>query len=183
MEKTRYKKVAVFDFDDTLCDGNSHLMILKSYYGTKFYESLFMKAVGKILKKTYQKILDERMKKIPAEFVKEYKFPIKKTAYNYLSEKRMQDYHCIVISFAPIQIIEAIKVQLAVDAYQSPRGEKKRVLDEIAVYDQLFVCTDNIEDCCLLDAAEQKVIYVTKTTKNFFSNKYPDAIIMEEKKL
>lgn len=173
------EKVAVFDFDHTLCEGNSHLMVLRDYFQTGCFESVYMKLYGRLFPKNYQLYLDKKISEVPFEYVSEYSFPIRKTAFNYLKEKKEQGYYCIIISFAPESIIRAISKQLQIDAVRSSHLRKDRCLDERITYKELFVCTDNIEDCCLLDKADEKVIYITKKTKSFFSNKYKDAILVE----
>lgn len=174
-----YDKVAVFDFDHTLCTGNSHLMILRDYYRTGQFESVFMKLYAKLFRERYQAYLDKKISEVPFEYILDYPFPVNKTAAYYLKQKMEQGYYCMIISFAPESITRAVSKQFQIEAIRSLRGKKLQSLEERISYKRLFVCTDNIEDCCLLDKADEKVIFVTKKNRDFFSDKYSDAILVE----
>ena len=41
-------KLAVFDLDDTIYNGNSHFLLLNNYYKTNFFTSIFIRVLGKI---------------------------------------------------------------------------------------------------------------------------------------
>ena len=53
----KVEKLALFDLDDTLLEGNSHIEVLNCYYRTKFFSSIITKIIGKISEKLQLKIL------------------------------------------------------------------------------------------------------------------------------
>ena len=173
-------KVAVFDFDNTLCIENSHLAVLKEYYNSNIYESIFLKLIGKILPNVYMNILNKAVDRIPENFFKAYKFRYRDSALKLLNEKKQQGYICLIITYAPLKIVEAIKSQIDVPVYKAQRNCKKQVLLDNYKFNKLFFCTDNLDDCDLLDIANEKVIYITSKTKAYFKNRYNDAIFLEE---
>ena len=175
----RVNKLAVFDMDGTLYTCNSHMELLNQVYGRRIFDSFAMKVYGKLFGKRYLKLLNDTYERVPKEFIEAFKPEFRKSAIKLLEKKQSEGYHIIIVSNAPKELIEGAAKRLSVNWHRAEiNGKDKVVLSEYK-YDTLFVCTDNISDMNLLDLAGECAIYVTKKTKTIFSQKYPDAEILE----
>jgi phosphoserine phosphatase len=178
-EKITINNLAVFDLDGTLYKCNSHIELLNQRYKVKVFDSIIMKAIGKIWKKGYLKLLYKCYEKVPLEYIENFTPEFRKSALEIMEEKKREGYFIVIVSNAPNELIEAASKRLNVDWLQARIGYKKEVVIQNYNFENLFVCTDNLTDINLLDIASERMIYVTKKTKHVFSERYPDAKLME----
>jgi phosphoserine phosphatase len=178
-KKNEFSKLAVFDLDGTLYSCNSHIEILNKRYRFRIFDSIVVKAFGKVFNKTYLKILHLLYNKIPKEFVENFTPEFRESALTLLEEKKSEGYHILIVSNAPKELIKTAASRLNVDWLQAEIGFKDMVVLKNYQYNKLFVCTDNLSDISLLNIADERVIYVTKKTKGIFCEKYPQAQILE----
>lgn len=175
------EKIAVFDLDGTLWNVNSHLEILNQYYHTHFYTSLYAKMMFHIVPKQLNRLIWCNYSKIPKEYVFQYRPCFRKSAIELLNLYKKQGYMPLIISNAPYEIVKGASERLNADFLCTRPGEKLQVLNQIYTYKILFVCTDNMSDCDLLDCADIQVVYPHgKRNYRFFKKRYPDIQFMEE---
>ena len=165
------KKIAAFDLDDTLYKGNSHFLILNQYYKTCFYTSLFAKILGKFFSDTYLNLAYYMYNKIPYDYRSRFRLPYRNDVMEVFEAKKKAGYHMVIISNAPLELVESVAKDLGVDYIKAGIGEKAKDLNEKFVYDELFVCTDNSTDLDLINIANEAVITCPIRKRKFFQKK------------
>jgi phosphoserine phosphatase len=179
LEKKEVNKLAVFDLDGTLYKCNSHIELLNKYYGLKVFDCIIAKLFGLVFKTTYLKLLNYFYNRIPNNIKDDFTPEFRISAIQILNAKRENGYEIIIVSNAPSELIRSAAKRLNVDWLRADINRKNEVVSTKYRYNQLFVCTDNTSDMNLLDMANERVIYVSKRTRELFTFKYPGAIIME----
>lgn len=162
------ENLAVFDLDGTLWKINSHFEILNAYFKTKFYTSFFFRLFSHFFKKKAYYHICKKYKEIPKEFVYSFEPEFNTEIISLLEEKREKCFFCLILSNAPYEIVEHAAERLSIPFLRAPIGKKKSVLDENYSYNQLFVCTDNIDDIDLIKASTEKKIIFTRNNTKFF---------------
>ena len=168
MKKINIKKLAVFDLDDTLYLGNSHNEILCEYYRTKLFKGLLLKIFFKLLPNIAIKINNYLYSKIPENIKKIFILPFNNDVLRLLEQKRKQKYYILIVSNAPIELIENAAKILNVNYLYAPPYKKEKVLLKLYSYEKLFVCTDNKSDIALLKIADEAMIVCKNKNKKFF---------------
>lgn len=171
MEVRHYEKIAVFDLDGTLYIGNSHIEILCTYYNTFLFKSFIFKVIGKISRKIQLYIMNYLYNKIPADFKRGYILPFSSNVVKIFQEKIKDGYYPLILSSAPIELIESAAKVLNVDYHKCDSSKKQDVLLEKYSYDYLFVCTDNKTDLNLLKLADESVITAVEKNRKYFKEK------------
>ena len=164
------KKIAVFDLDDTLYNGNSHFAILNQFYRTKLFTSILARGIRKLFPTLYLKIAYYYYDKIPNNYKCSFKLPYRNEVLNLFKAKKEDGYHVIVISNAPIELLKTAAKDLQVDWLRAGIGKKSNCLVEQFDFQELFVCTDNITDLDLLNIADEAVITCKVSKRKFFIN-------------
>ena len=163
------EKIAVFDLDGTLWDKNSHIEILNAYYKTNFFSSFIFRGISHFFRKQMYKFIWYCYRKIPKEFVFQFKLQFNKETLELLKTTMGENYFCLILSNAPYEIVFHAAERLKIPFLQAPQYQKKKILDENYRYSQLFVCTDNIEDLDLLEASNSRKIIFTKHNAKVFN--------------
>lgn len=161
-------KLALFDLDDTLLEGNSHIEILNKYYRTKIFSSIIFKAIGKISEKLQLKILYYFYNKIPNYYVQNFLMPFRKDILNLLREMQKNQFYVCIISNAPIELLRIHANYIKLPFIHAKHYKKYETLKKYFVYNYLFVCTDNISDMDLLKHANDNLICCKKRKRNIF---------------
>jgi len=169
--KIKYKKIAIFDLDGTLYKDNSHIDILNCYYKTNFFNSFLFKILGKLFPKVQLLIMNRLYEKIPMNVKKSHVCAFSTKVVGILKKKVKEGFYPIILSSAPLELIETAASKLKVDFYKCTSGEKHIVLGEKYIYDYLFVCTDNKTDINLLKIADEAVITAKKENHGYFKKK------------
>mgnify|MGYP002863489836 CR=1 FL=1 len=162
------EKLAAFDLDGTLWDANSHYEILKAYFKTHFYESLVFRTFRHFFKNQAYHHICKKYEKIPKDYALSFELPFNEHRLALLKSKQLEGFACVIVTNAPYEIAFHASERLSVPFIKAPIGQKKSALDEQYSYKELFVCTDNIEDLDLLNAADSKKIVFTKNNRAFF---------------
>jgi phosphoserine phosphatase len=171
-------KLAIFDLDDTLIYGNSHLVVINQYSKIRF-DSIVFKIIGKIAPSLYKKIIDKRFEKLSDEQIKQFRPNFNKITLELLTQKRNDGYEIFVISNAPQKLIDRICELIEVRGFSAKIGMKHKILEENFRYNKLSVCTDNKSDLSILKLASERYIYVNQKTKQFFKKEIPDSTFWE----
>jgi hypothetical protein len=150
-----YNAIAVFDLDGTLWQENSHFMALNSFYKTNFYTSLFFKLLYTLFPDIMQRYADNKIAKVPYEFISGLTFTFKQEIIDLLQEKILQCDKVLIITNAPKGIAEYASNLFNVTTLTAPIGKKLEVLNRYCSYKNLFVCTDNRNDSDLLGIASE----------------------------
>lgn len=179
-EKLKVMNLAVFDLDGTLYKCNSHIEILNAKYKIKFFDSFFMKIVGKLYNSLYIKILTSAYNRIPKAFIRDFRIEFRKSALELFRKAQSDGFHVVIVSNAPKELIESAAMRLNTEWYRTEIGYKSHLIQSKFEYKNLLVCTDNVSDMNLLDIADQKYIFITKRTKKIFCEEYPSAHFMED---
>ncbi|MBD5399978.1 MAG: hypothetical protein HDR56_05575 [Treponema sp.] len=161
-------KIAIFDLDGTLWNMNSHIMVLNSYFNTKFYTSVFYKGLRHFFPKKMYEFICSKYRQIPKEYVLSFEPEFDETILSVLNEKRKLGYFVLILSNAPYEIVFHASERIGIPFLVAPIGGKKEILDKNYSYDFLFVCTDNMEDIDLLKASNERKIIWNKYNSDFF---------------
>ncbi len=164
-------KIAIFDLDGTLWKMNSHIMILNSYFNTKFYTSVLYRGLRHFFPKQMYEFICSKYLQIPKEYVLAFEPEFDETVLSILHEKQNAGYFVLILSNAPYEIAFHASERIGIPFLVAPIGRKKEMLDKNYSYDFLFVCTDNTEDIDLLEASnEQKIIWNEYNSAFFISH-------------
>lgn len=166
--KRNISKLAVFDLDDTLYVGNSHFEILNRHFHTSFFTSLIYRAIGKFFPSIAMKLANVMYEKIPVPERKQFLLPCRSDVMSILRQKQEEGYIPVIVSNAPIELLQSAALYFRLDYYQAGAGEKGRIVQENLTYDTLFVCTDNKTDIDLIDLANEAVLTCKQRHKPFF---------------
>lgn len=161
-------KIAVFDLDDTLYDGNSHFAILNAFYKTSIFTSVLARCLGKFFPKLHLKLAYYFYNKISDAYRGSFKLPYRNTVLKLFKEKQQNGYYMVIISNAPIELLETAAENLHVDCIKAGFGEKSNCLKQQFNFRELFVCTDNKTDLDLLNIADEAVITCKPSKRKFF---------------
>jgi phosphoserine phosphatase len=152
----KFKSLAVFDMDGTLCIHNTHILVLKKYYKIPFDSTLF-KMASYLFPWLFQWLLDYLILYVPENFISKIKFDFNEEILAILNNKIENNFHCIIISNAPYKIVKIVANELNLAFESTKIGEKHNALAKIK-YENLFVCTDNISDLSILKLADSSVV-------------------------
>lgn len=84
-------KLAVFDLDDTIYNGNSHFLLLNNYYKTNFFTSIFIRVLGKISQRGRMVICNKFYDYIPKEIKSKFSLPYRADVLELLRKKKKRD--------------------------------------------------------------------------------------------
>lgn len=163
-----YHKIAVFDLDDTLYIGNSHIEFLCKHYNTIFFKSIIFKGLGKLLPCIQHKImlfLYDRIDNIKKE---KFLLNFRPSVINLLEQKKLAGFHPIILSNAPKQLLINAANKLGVDYISADVSQKSSALVEAYKYNTLFVCTDNKTDLDLIELADEVVVTCKIKNRKYF---------------
>ncbi len=164
----KVEKLALFDLDDTLLEGNSHIEVLNCYYRTKFFSSIITKIIGKISEKLQLKILYYFYNKIPEYYIQNFLMPFRKDLLNLLLKMQKDGFSVCIISNAPIELLTKHANYINVPFIHAEHYKKYETLKKYYEYNYLFVCTDNISDIDLLKHADNNLICCKKRKRKIF---------------
>lgn len=165
-------KLAVFDLDDTLYISNSHIEILCKFYNNEFCKSWMFKVIGKVLPLLQRWGMYYFYNRIPSEYKKNFILPFNKNVINLLEKKRLEGFHTIIISNAPLELIENAAKELKLNYIQAKPYKKASVLkDKYHIIQEIFVCTDNKSDIDILKVADSAVITCKHKNIDFFKER------------
>lgn len=170
-DKKFKEKIAVFDLDDTLYIGNSHIEILCKYYRTELFKSIFFKIIGKLFPEFERKILNYLYQKIGVSVKENFTLNFNEDVLNILQEKKREGYLILIVSNAPEELLINAAKNLNVEYLSAPPYLKGDVLKQEYSYKYLFVCTDNKSDLDLLLLSDDAVITCKNRHKPFFEKK------------
>lgn len=170
-QEIKIEKLAVFDLDDTIYDGNSHFSIVNSYYKTGFFTSIFMRMIGRLSIKLRLYITNMFYERIPASYRCGFKMPLRQDVVGLLREKQTEGYAVIIVSNAPKDLLDSAMERLKIKAYSADFFGKAKLVKSICTYQKLFVCTDNKSDMDLLKIADEAVITCRYKDKEYFRQK------------
>ena len=166
--KEKVEKLAIFDLDDTIYDGNSHFALLNHYYNTCIFTSIFMKVIGKICPYFHMKICYWAYNRIPQNIRRNFVLPYRQRIIKLMNEKRHEGYHLVIVSNAPEELLQAASRRLNVLAVGAEFGKKSKVVKERYCYQKVFVCTDNKTDIDLLQLSDEAVITCKRKNREYF---------------
>lgn len=169
--KKRYEKIAVFDLDGTLYKGNSHIEIISQYYCSWIVKNIIFIAIGVMFPSIQLKILYALYNRIPDRYKKEFLLEFNYKTVNLLQKKISEGYYPLIISAAPIELINKPANILGIDYCKSYANEKSITLEELYSYKFLFVCTDNKSDIDILELADEAVIITKDRNKDYYTKK------------
>ena len=164
------EKLAVFDLDDTLYIDNSHFAILNTYYHTQLFTSIPMRALGKIFPALRLRFVNLFYNRIPRTFRQHFLLPYRQDVLTLLKERQKAGDKVIIVSNAPIDLLQAAARDLNVEYISAKVKEKAISVKKNFNYKYLFVCTDNKTDIDLLSIANEAIITCRKKDKAFFCN-------------
>lgn len=163
-----YHKIAVFDLDDTLYIGNSHIEFLCKHYNTIFFKSIMFKALGKLLPSIQHKIMFFLYDRIDSISKEKFLLNFRPSVISLLKQKKLAGFHPIILSNAPRQLLINAANKLGVDYISADVSEKSSALLEVYKYNTLFVCTDNKTDIDLIELADETVITCKIKNRKYF---------------
>ena len=168
MTKIKREKIAVFDLDDTLYQGNSHFFCLNEFYKTNIFTSILARFMGKFFPETHLKIANYFYNKIPFEYKCVFKLPYRKEVVKLFKSKQQAGYQVIIVSNAPIELLKNAADNLQVEWLKAGVGEKSLCLQKKFTFQELFVCTDNKTDLDLINIADEAVITCKPSKRRYF---------------
>lgn len=148
-----YNSIAVFDLDGTLWAENSHLYVLNQYYKTTFFTSICFKFLYKIFPGKMQTYIDRKIEPVSKDFIGGLNYTYNDEVLKLLRKKENECDKVLIITNAPLQIVDYAEKVFNVTALHASIGKKLTVLREYCEYTVLFVCTDNRSDRDLLRAS------------------------------
>lgn len=178
MEKV--EKLAVFDLDGTIWKINSHFDIIRKYYGYGNIWHWIVRLYGRISMGRQMEYLFKIYNFIPSNYIDNYCPDFRESAISLIKGCANEGYQIIIVSNAPEKIVRNAANRLSIPYFRSEVGKKYEDVYARYSFGKLLVCTDNKMDIDLLQHADVKYIYITKSTKRFFKNKFKNAIFMEE---
>lgn len=178
--KQYYKKVAIFDLDGTLWKQNSHMAITAKYYKFSCIKKIYNKFFAYLSPNEHLMYINRLYKNIPHDFINSYNPTFRSSILELLKIKQDCGYKVLIISNAPKEIVALAAKRLEVDYLRADIGNKASALTHYCNCDTVFVCTDNRTDVDLLDIADEIVICASGRKKNFFKQRYKDAVFMED---
>lgn len=167
-------KLAVFDLDDTIYNGNSHFLLLNNYYKTNFFTSIFIRVLGKISQRGRMVICNKFYDYIPKEIKSKFSLPYRADVLELLRKKKKEGWKIVIISNAPWELIKTAADNLHVIGLEADCAAKSVVLTSNFCYEKLLVCTDNKTDIDLLKLADEAVVTCKQRDINFFINRLPN---------
>lgn len=179
-----YSKIAIFDLDDTLYKGNSHIEWLCWYYNTSLFKSILFKVIGKCLPAIQRIIMWKLYNKAPMNSKANFTLPFRMEIVKLLQEKKKNGYHIVIVSNAPKELIRNAASILKVEFINAEIGKKAKTFKSIYHFNKLFVCTDNKTDLDILKISDSSIIICKKKDYSFYlkklSNKNLNFISKEE---
>lgn len=169
--KIQVNKLAVFDLDDTIYDGNSHFMLLNMYYNTSFFTSIPIRILGRFFPKLRMLICNKFYSYVPLNVRKTYELPYRDDVMNLFHQKQNEGWMIVIASNAPDDLLQNAANHLNVRAFRADFSQKATVISENFNYRKLFVCTDNKTDIDLLQLADEAVITCKEKDIPYFENK------------
>ncbi len=168
MTKIKREKIAVFDLDDTLYQGNSHFLCLNEFYRTNIFTSIPARCLGKILPGIHLKLANYFYNKLPYEYKCIFKLPYRNEVVKLFKDKQQAGYQVVIVSNAPIELLKTAADDLQVEWLKAGVGEKSVCLKNKFNFQELFVCTDNKTDLDLLNIADEAVITCKPDKRRYF---------------
>lgn len=170
-DKKFKEKIAVFDLDDTLYLGNSHIEILCMYYKTNMFKWRVFKLFGKLFPKIEKKLIGYLYKQIDPIIKENFMLSFNDNVLKLLQKKINEKYFIIIVSNAPKELLINAAKFLHVEYLSAPPNLKGRTLKHEYAYKYLFVCTDNKSDMDLLLLANDSVITCKYKHRAFFEKR------------
>ncbi len=174
-----HEKIAIFDLDGTLWKENSHIHIVEEFYGTKRFSCLTMRIFARFFPKIFLDILNYYYGHIPKEYIENFNIPFRESAKLLFEEYKKRGFLTIIISNAPIEIVEHAAKRLHTNFLRTDIGQKYMVFSQKYECQTIMVCTDNKTDLDLLKEADIKYIYASEKNKKFFKKYIQNAEFME----
>lgn len=160
-------KIAVFDIDGTLCSNNTHIDIVTKYH-SRLYKSISFRLLSKVFPRKTLNILNRKFNSIPVSYLKEYEFNYNLTILDLLEDYRRKGWFVIIISNAPLGIVEELANRIHVEYIQAPPYKKATYLRKFYSWNRLFVCTDNASDFDLVELSDARRLIINKHNKKIF---------------
>jgi hypothetical protein len=177
----KFDKIAVFDLDGTLYRDNSHLVLLNRYYKTTIFTSFLMKLIGKISSLYQLQILYFFYDRIPLEYINQMIFDVRGKVYDVFIEKKNEGFLPVIISNAPYALVNFAAKKFMVEYWFSVQDEKKSIiLNKNFLYNELFVCTDNITDLDVIKLANSHLICCKRKDQALFCDCLENPVFLEE---
>ena len=167
----KVSKLAVFDLDDTLYDGNSHFMLLNAYYKTTFFTSIFMRILGRLLPGVRMLICDYFYYRIAGSIRRNFSLPYRPDVMQLLHKKQQGGWTAVIVSNAPDDLLQGAAARLKLQALRAGFNQKARVVRDCFEYEEIFVCTDNKTDIDLLELADEAVITCRSRDNEYFTKR------------
>lgn len=164
---THIKKIAVFDLDGTIYIGNSHIEFLCYVYKTTLFKNFLYKLIAHIFPKMHSNIIWWLYNRNKGK-VCDFSLPYNSKVLHLLKEKKEEGYFPLIISNAPIELVENAAKDLKLNFLRAEIGKKSKELNKKYQYEQLFVCTDNKTDVDLLRIADKSVVIRNKRDRDFW---------------
>ena len=163
-----YHKIAVFDLDDTLYIGNSHIEFLCKHYNTILFKSIMFKALGRLIPNIQHKVMFFLYDRIDSINKEKFLLKFRPSVISLLEQKKLAGFHPIILSNAPRQLLINAANKLGVDYIAADVSKKSNALVESYKYNTLFVCTDNKTDLDLIELADEAVITCKMKNRKYF---------------
>jgi len=167
----KVEKLAIFDLDDTLYQGNSHFEILNEYYHTRVFTGIFIRALGKLFPAFRLRLINIFYEHIPIEQRQKFLLPYRQDVLQLLCAKQAEGYEAIIVSNAPKDLLLSAAQDLGLQYISARAHEKAKTICNEIKYNHLFVCTDNKTDTDLLNIADEAVITCKNKHKEYFVKK------------
>ena len=166
-----HNKIAIFDLDDTLYDGNSHIEWLCYYYNTSFFKSIIFRAIGKVFPLIHDYIIWKLYELVDDYKKTDFSLPFRQPILKLLREKKEEGFFIVVVSNAPTQLLKNAAQILQVDYLRTEVGEKSLIFQNNYQYKELLVCTDNKTDIDLLLLANFAIITCKRKNQRYFEKR------------
>ena len=167
----KVSKLAVFDLDDTLYDGNSHFMLLNAHYKTTFFTSIFMRILGRVLPSIRMLICNYCYYRIAEGVRKNFALPYRSDVMEVLRKKQQEGWTAVIVSNAPDDLLQGAAARLHLQALRAGFHQKAEVVRDCFEYENIFVCTDNKTDIDLLELADEAVITCRSKDNEYFTKR------------
>lgn len=166
--KKYFEKIAVFDLDGTLYHKNSHIEILKYYYNTSFFNSIFFRIFSIFCPRLHLKIMNIFYNHIPDNVKNSYILDFNDKILHFFYEYRRKGYKTVIISNAPYELVQNAAHKLETSFLKSTSSRKANILLENYQFKKLFVCTDNKSDIDILSLSDEAVIIAKNKDKKYY---------------
>lgn len=170
--------VWIFDLDGTLWEENSHVSIVEKHLGRKKYTNLLSRIWCRFFFDSFMESLNRDYRDVPQENIKNFNPHIVTETSEMVRNALKRGEKVIIISSAPVEIVEKAQEMFGVPAYHAEIGKKAEIYKCIGVNsNKVNVVTDNVSDKDLIEISDTTYFRLNKQNSKRRLTEYQDKIL------